>query len=159
MHKGYAPILCVASLLVSRDLPETLDSLAQSKWTMSPGLATRSSAECAWDESNGIGRTGFCLAVLSGALDAAADTRISGEITAEYEDETSALAGRTSLCIVDYARAKYECGLTLHDVLDGDSITYSYAPGLLGRDGDLKSAFEDMHVERILIICKSQLKS
>ncbi len=79
-------------------------------------------------------------------------TQISGEITAEYEDEISALAGRTSLYIVDYARAKYECGLTLHDVLDGDLITYSYAPGLLGRDGDLKSAFEDMLVERILII-------
>lgn len=78
--------------------------------------------------------------------------RIPGEITAEYEDETSALVGRISLHIVNYARAKYECGLTLHDVLDGDLVTYSYAPGLLGRDGDLNRVFEGMLVERILII-------
>jgi hypothetical protein len=77
---------------------------------------------------------------------------VPGEITATYEDETSVLAGRTSLYIVDYARAKYECGLTLHDVLDGDLVTYSYAPALLGYDGDLNKVFEDMLVERILII-------
>jgi hypothetical protein len=78
---------------------------------------------------------------------------IPGEIVEVHEDSSTTLAGRTSVCLVDYARAKFEHGLTLHGVLDADMIAYSYAPGLLGDDGDLNKKFDDMlFVERILIV-------
>lgn len=59
------------------------------------------------------------------------------------------------MCLVEVSRAQEERGLTLSDLLDADAMVCSYAEGLVGPDGDLSEAVEDLiefGVDRILIV-------